>query len=202
VVSGLVWGVFAARGITGVNGGSLLAGLLAAAVGVGGAFGIAGGVSSAIGKTTTPSSLQAGGGVTVLSPAAEKAREIALCKSLVAGQNLVSARVKASLSAECARNWKAAEHAIPAAAKKAALASATAQCTKQTRSAGAGLPASAKSTVGGALKADCKHPGTSGQSASSGQGLKTLQSKLCVQIIKARVPKAFQKQALKSCSKF
>lgn len=202
VIAGLVWGVFAARGITGVNSGSLLGGLLLGAVGVGGAFAIAGGVSSAIGKTTTPSSFQAGGGVTVLSAPAEKAREIALCKSLVAGQNLVSAHVKASLTAECAKNWKAAEHAIPAAAKKAALASIRAQCSKQTTSAGAGLPASARSTLGGALKADCKSAGTGSQSASSGSGLKTLQKRLCIQIVKAKVPAFAQKQALASCNKF
>ena len=36
VIAGLIWGAFAAREITGVSGGSLFAGLLAAAVGVGG----------------------------------------------------------------------------------------------------------------------------------------------------------------------
>src|SRR5262249_34392954 len=64
VVAGLIWGVFAARGITDVSGASLLAGLLAGVLGVGAAFAIAAGVSGAIGKTTAPSSVQVAPGVT------------------------------------------------------------------------------------------------------------------------------------------
>ena len=203
VISGLVWGAFAARSVTGVNAGSVLGGVLAAAVGVGAAFAIAGGVSNAIGKTTTPSSFQGANGVTVLSAKAERAREISLCKSLVGGQSLVSARVKASLSAECNTNWKAAEHKIPAAAKAATLAKASAQCSKQTAHAGAGLSGSASSTLTGALARACKHPGSSqGTAISQGAGLKALQEKICIQTVKAQVPKFAQKQALATCHKF
>ncbi len=122
VIAGLIWGVFAAREITGVSGGSLLGGLLAAVVGVGAAFAIACGVSTAIGKTTAPSSVHVAPGVTVLSAAAERARQISLCKDLVAGEHLIGAHDRASLTAECRTNWKAAEHQLPAAAKRGALA--------------------------------------------------------------------------------
>jgi hypothetical protein len=191
VVAGLIWGVFAARGITGVSGGSLLGGLLAAVVGVAAAFAIAGGVSGAIGKTTTPDSVQYANGITVLSPAAERAREISLCKDLVSGHNLISARDKASLKAECSTHWKAAEHRLPAVAKKAALAYTTARCVHG--SSVAGLPTSAASTLAHA----CGHPATS----SHGAGLKSLQAQMCRQIVKAQVPAAVQQQALAACAK-
>jgi hypothetical protein len=195
VIAGLIWGLFAARGITGVSGGSLLGGVLAALVGVGAAFAIAAGVSGAIGKTTAPSSVQAGPGVTVLSPAAERAREISLCKDLIAGQRLLSAHDRASLTAECNTNWKAAEHQLPAAARKAALAYAAAQCKRQAQEAGsaAGLPPSAVAT----LVAACGHPATSGQ----GTGLKSVEAQLCREIVEAQVPAAAQRQALAACSK-
>jgi hypothetical protein len=195
VIAGLIWGLFAARGITGVSGGSLLGGLLAALVGVGAAFAIAAGVSGAIGKTTAPSSVQVAPGVTVLSAAAETAREISLCKDLVAGQRLISARDRASLNAKCNTNWKAAEQQIPAAARRGALAYAAAQCKRQARQAGsaAGLPATAVAT----LVAACGKPATSGQ----GTGLKSLEARLCRQIVKAQVPAAAQQQALAACPK-
>jgi hypothetical protein len=191
VIAGLVWGLFAARGITGVGGGSLFAGLLAALVGVAGAFAIASGVSGAIGKTTVPSSVQAASGVRVLSPAAERAREISLCKSLLGSQRLISANAKASLTAECNTNWKAAEHRLPAAAKSGALAYASAQC-KQAGAA-TGLPASAAST----LAAACANPTKS----SHGAGLQSVQAQLCRQIVEAQVPVAARPQALASCPK-
>ena len=125
--------VFAARDVTGVSGGSLLGGLLAAVVGVCAAFAMAAGVSGAIGKTTAPSSVQVAPGVTVLSAAAERARQISLCKDLVAGERLISAGDKALLSAECNTNWKAAEHQLPAAARRGALASAACTARPQTR---------------------------------------------------------------------
>jgi hypothetical protein len=195
--AGLIWGVFAARDITGVSGGSLLGGLLAAVVSVGGAFPIAAGVSSAIGKTTAPSSVQVAPGVTVVSAAAERARQISLCKDLVAGERLISARDRALLSAECDTNWKAAEHQPPAAARRGALAYAAAQCKQQTQQAGsaAGLPASAGSTLARALAAACGNPATSSQ----GTGLASLQAQLCRQIVKAQVPAAAQQQALAAC---
>jgi hypothetical protein len=193
VIAGLIWGVFAARDITGVSGGSLLGGLLAAVVGV--AFAIAAGVSGAIGKTTAPSSVQVAPGVTVRSAAAEKARQISLCKDLVAGERLISARGRALLTAECNTNWKAAEHQLPAAARRGALA----QCKQQTQQAGsaAGLPAAAGSTLARALAAACGNPATS----SRGTGLKSLQAQLCHQIVKAQVPAAAQQQALAACPK-
>jgi len=199
VIAGLIWGVFAARHITGVSGGSLLGGLLAAVVGVGAAFAIAAGVSTAIGKTTAPSSVQVAPGVTVVSAAAERARQISLCKDLVAGERLISARDKALLTAECNTNWKAAEHQLPAAARRGALAYAAAQCKQQTQQAGsaAGLPAAAGSTVAHALAAACGNPATSSQ----GTGLKSLQAQLCQQIVKAQVPAAAQPQALAACPK-
>ena len=199
VIAGLIWGVFAARGITGVSAGSLLSGLLAAVVGVGGAFALSAGVSSAIGKTTAPSSVQVAPGVTVLSAAAEQAREISLCKDLVAGQRLISAHDKALLTAECNTNWKAAEHQLPAAARRGALAYVTAQCKQQTQGigSGSGLPAPAGSTLAHALAGACANPTTSGQ----GTGLKSLQAQLCRQIVMAQVPVALQPQALASCPK-
>jgi hypothetical protein len=191
VVAGLIWGFFAARGITGVSGGSLLGGLVAAVVGVGAAFAIAAGVSGAIGNTVAPSSVQGAPGVTVLSPAAERAREISLCKDLVAGQRLLSAHDRASLTAECATNWKTAEHELPAAAKRAALAYAVAQCRREAQQAG--LPASA----GSAIAAACANPGKSSQ----GAGLTSVEAQLCEQIVKAQVPAAAQRQALAACRK-
>ncbi len=192
VIAGLIWGAFAAHDLTGVTGRSLLRGLLAAVVGVGAAFAIAAGVSGAIGKTTAPSSVQVAPGVTVHSATAERARQISLCKDLVASERLISAGDKALLSAECTTNWEAAEHQLPAAARRGALAYATTQC-KQAGSA-AGLPAPA----GSALAAACGNPATSSQ----GTGLKSLQAQLCQQIVKAQVPAAAQQQALASCRKF
>jgi hypothetical protein len=199
VIAGLIWGVFAARDVRGVGGGSLLAGLLAAAVGVGAAFVIAGGVSSAIGKATAASSVQVAPGVTVLSPAAERARQVSLCKNLVASERLISARDKASLTAECNTHWKAAERQLPAAARRGALAYAATQCKQQTQdaAAGAGLPASAASTLGHALAGACRHPATS----STGTGLRSLQAQLCQQIVNAQVPVAARRQALAACPK-
>jgi hypothetical protein len=199
VIAGLIWGALAARQITGVSGGSLLAGLLAAVVGVGAAFAIAAGVSSAIGKTTALSSVQVAPGLRVLSATAERARQISLCKHVVAGVRLISARDRASLTAECNTNWKAAEHRLPAAAKTGALAYAGAQCKRHTQQAGsaAGLPASAGSTLARALAGACGNPAT----ISRGKGLKSLQAQLCQQIVKAQVPAAARKQALAACPK-
>jgi hypothetical protein len=196
VIAGLIWGAFAARQITGVSGGSLLAGLLAAVVGVGAAFGIAGGVSSAIGKTTAPSSVQVGPGLRVLSATAERARQISLCKDLVTSEHLISVRERALLTTECNTNWKAAEHQLPAAAKAGARAYTVAQC-KQHAGSAAGLPATAGSTLVHALSAACGNPAT----ISRGTALKSLQAKLCRQIVKAQVPAAAQQQALAACPK-
>jgi hypothetical protein len=194
VIAGLIWGVFAARQITGVSGGSLVAGLLAAVVGVGAAFGIAGGVSSAIGKTTAPSSVQVAPGVRVVSATAERAHEISLCKHLVTSGPLISVRERALLTTECNTNWKAAEHQLPAAARAGGRAYAVSQC-KQHAGSVAGLPASAESTLAHALDAACGNPATS----SRGTGLKSLQAKLCRQIVRAQVPAAAQQQALAAC---
>jgi hypothetical protein len=190
VIVGLIWGAFAAREITGVSGGSLFAGLLAAAAGIAGAFAIAGGVSSAIGKTTTPSSVQVAPGVTVLSPAAERAREISLCKNLVSSQRLISAHDKSVLSAECNTNWTAAAHQLPAAAKKGALAYASAQCAQHAG-------ASAGSPVARTLAAACKNPTTS----SHGAGLRNVQAQLCQQIVRTQVPAVARQRALSACPK-
>jgi hypothetical protein len=200
VIAGLIWGVFAARDIAGVGAGSLLAGLLAAVVGVGAAFAIAGGVSSAIGKTTAPSSVQVAPGVTVLSAAAERTREISLCKDLVTGNSLFSASDAASLTAECNTNWKAAEQQMPAAARRGAQAQVAAQCRQQTMQAGSasGLPGSAGSTLARALATACGNPKPT---ISQGTGLKSLQAQLCEQIVKAQVPVAAQQQALAACPK-
>jgi hypothetical protein len=192
VIVGLIWGVFAARDIKGVSGGSLLGGLLGAILGIGGAFAIAAGVSSAIGKTTAASSVQTSSGVTVLSPAAERAREIALCKSLVGAQRHISASDRTSLTAECSTNWKAAEHQLPAAARRGATAYAVAQCASTGYAAG--LPASAGSTLARA----CGHAATG---SSKGSGLKSTEAQLCRQIVRAQVPAAAQQQALAACGK-
>jgi hypothetical protein len=199
VIAGLIWGAVAARGITGLSGGSLLGGLLAAVLGVLGAFAIAGGVSSAIGKTAEQNSVQVAPGVTVLSAAAETARQISLCKDLVAGQRLISAGDEASLTAECSTNWKAAEQRLPAAARRGALAYVAAQCKQQAQqaSSAAGLPAAAGSTLAHALVGACGDPATSGE----GTGLKSLQAQLCQQIVKAQVPAAARQQALAACPK-
>jgi hypothetical protein len=191
VIVGVIWAVFAARDITGVGGGSLLGGLLAAVVGIAGAFAIASGVSSAIGKTTAPSSVQVAPGVTVHSAAAERARQISLCKDLIAGNRVMLAHDRAALTAECNTNWKAAEHQLPAATRRGALASTVAQC-KQAGSA-AGLPAAAAST----LTRACAHPATS----SHGTGLKSVQAQLCRQIVNAQVPAVARQQALATCAK-
>lgn len=193
VIAGLIWGAFAARGITGVSGGSLFAGLLAGAVGVAGAFAIAGGVSSAIGKTTTPSSVSVTPGVTVLSPTAETAREISLCKDLVSSQRLISAHDKAALMTQCGANWRTAERQLPAAAKKGALAYASAQCAQA--GAATGLPAG--SPVARTLAAACRNPTTSSQ----GPGLKNVQAQLCQQIVREQVPAVARQRALAACPK-
>jgi hypothetical protein len=204
VISGLIWGAFAARNVTGVSGASLLGGLLAALLGLGAAFMISGGVASAIGKTSgvqvATGSAYGTTGVTVLSAPAEQAREIALCKKLVGGYDLIKAPVKASLTAECATNWKAAEHRLPAAARKATLAYTTAQCTKAAAQVGpaSGLPAAAGSTLARAMAGGCHHPAK----VSQGTGLASLQAKLCRQIVGAQVPAAARQQALASCAKF
>jgi hypothetical protein len=194
VVAGLIWGVFAARGVSGVSGGSLAAGLLAAIVGVAGAFLIAGGVSSAIGKTSAPSSVQVAPGVTVISPAAERAREIALCKHLIGAERLLASD-RASLTAECNTNWHGAEHRLSAAATRASLAYAAAQCKKAGSTLG--LPASAAASAGQTLAHACGNPGK----YSHGAGLKSVQSQLCQQIVNAQVPAIARQRALATCSK-
>jgi hypothetical protein len=191
IFHGLTWGAFAAPGITGVSGASLLGGLLAAILGVAGAFAIAARVSNAIGSTSASRSVQVAPGITVLSAAAERARQIALCEDLVVGQRLISATDKASLTTECGTSWKLAEHQLPAAARRGALAYATAQC-KQATSA-AGLPARASST----LTAAC---GTA-TTTTGGTGLTTLQARLCREVVKAQVPAAAQARALAACPK-
>ncbi len=195
VIAGLIWGALTARHITGVSSGSLLAGLLAAVAGAGAAFAMAAGVSGAIGKATGPSSVQVAAGVRVLSASAERAREVSLCKDLVAGERMIGARERGSLTAECRTDWKAAEHQLPAAARRGALAYAGAQCRQQTQQAGSGLPASAGSTLARALAAACGNPAP----ISRGTGLKSLQARLCRQIIEAQVPAAARKQALAEC---
>ncbi len=199
VIAGLIWGAFAARGVTGVSGGSLLGGVLAAVVGVGAAFAIASGVSTAIGKTTAPSSVQGTQGVTVSSASAERAREISLCKELVAAQHLIGAHAKASLAAKCTTNWRAAERQLPKVAKRAAVAYATTRCRQQTQQVGAssGLPASAGTTLARAFAGACGNPVASSQ----GKGLKGLEATLCRQIVEAQVPAAARKQALASCAR-
>jgi hypothetical protein len=194
VVAGLIWGAFAARGISGVSGGSLFAGLIAAILGVAGAFLIASGVSGAIGKTTVPSSVQVAPGVTVISPAAERAREIALCKTLVGDQRLLE-HDRTSLTAECNTNWHGAEHRLSAAATRASIAYAAAQCKKA--GSALGLPAAAAASAGQTLAHACGHPAK----YSHGAGLKSLQAQLCEQLVRARVPAVAQQQALASCAK-
>ena len=191
VVAGLIWGIFAARGVTGVSGGSVVAGLLAAVIGIAGAFAIASGVSSAIGKTTVPSSVQVAPGLTVISPAAERAREIALCKNLVGNERLL-AHDKASLTAECNTNWKGAEHGLSAAAKKAALVYTVAQCKK----AGAAIPGGGSATAQ-TLASACAHPAAN----SHGKGLKSVQAQLCRQIVNTQVPAVARQRALATCAK-
>jgi hypothetical protein len=192
VLSGLIWGVFAARGISGVSGGSLVAGFVAAVIGVAGAFAIGGAVNSAIGKQATPSSVQVSSGVTYLSPAAERARQIALCKDLISGNHVMSADDKGALTAECNTNWKGAESQISAATKRGAIALAVTQC-KRTGSA-TGLPAAAQSTLASA----CAHPATSSQ----GAGLRSVQAQMCRQIVNAQVPAVARQRALATCGKF
>jgi hypothetical protein len=199
VIAGLIWGVLAARNVRGVSAGSLLGGLLAAILGVGAAFAIAAGISSSIGKTTAASSAQVAPGVTVSSTAAERAREISLCKDLVGGYSLIGARDKASLIAECGTNWKAAEQRLPAVARKATLAYTTAQCKVHTQQAGSAisLPGAAGSTLTRALVAGCGHPAQ----VSRGAGLKSVDTRLCQQIVNAQVPAAARRQALATCRK-
>jgi hypothetical protein len=194
VVAGLIWGVFAARGISGVSGGSLAGGLLAAILGVAGAFLIASGVSSAIGKTSTPSSVQGASGITYISPAAERAREIALCKTLVGDQRLL-AHDRVSLTAECNTNWHGAEHQLSAAAKRAAIAYAAAQC----KHAGStlGLPAGAAASAGQTLAHACGNPAK----YSRGAGLRSVQAQLCRQLVIAQVPAIARQRALATCAK-
>jgi hypothetical protein len=199
VAAGLIWGMFAARNVSGVSGGSLLAGLLAAVVGVSAAFAIASGVTGAIGKTTTPTSVRVGSsvgsGVTVISAATERARQIALCKSIVGAFRQLSAGDKASLTAECGTNWTRAEHQLAAAERKGVLTYAAKQCVQA--GAGLGLPASTAASVGRTLAAACANPGASSQ----GAGLKSVQAQVCVEVVKAQVPAASQPQALAACRK-
>jgi hypothetical protein len=134
-----------------------------------------------------------------VSSAAERARLISLCKDLVVGQGLISARDNALLTAECNTNWTAAEHQLSAAAKRGITAHNTAQCRQATQQAGSasGLPAAAVATLTHALAVGCGNPAT----ISHGTGLKSLQAQLCQEIVKAQVPAAAQQQALAACPK-
>jgi hypothetical protein len=188
-LAGLV--LFAHRD-TGISAVSVVGAVLAGAIGVAGAFGIAAGIKSAIGKVTTPSATIVGSGVQILSPAQVRANKIKICKDLVAGQRLISASVKSSLTAECGANPAAAQKRLVVEAKAAALAYATTQCKKGVSGAN-GLPASAQHTLAAQCGKSVKSGGTASTAATAAQ--------LCRQIVLAQVPKAAQAQALAACPK-
>jgi hypothetical protein len=187
----LAGGVLFAHRDLGTSPVSVVAAVLAAAIGVGGAFGLAAGVKSAIGKVTTPSTTIPGSGVTTLSPAQIRANRVKICKDLVAAQRLISAGVKSSLTAQCQADPAAAQKRLRVEAKAGAIAYATAQCQKGA--AASGLPASAQHT----LSAQCATSTKSGGTASTA----STAAKLCREIVLAQVPKAIQPQALAQCPK-
>jgi hypothetical protein len=187
-------GVLFAHRDTGTAPVSVVAAVLAGAIGVGGAFGIAAGVKSAIGKVTTPSTTivgNSGVGVTVLSPAQIRANRVKICKDLVAAQRLISAGVKSSLTAQCQADPAAAEKRLAVAAKAAAIAYATSQC--KNAAGASGLPSSAQQTLSTQCGKSAKSGGTASTAATA--------AKLCRQIVLAQVPKAAQPQALAACPK-
>lgn len=191
---GLAGGVLFAHRDTGTAPVSVVAGVLAGALGVAGAFGIAAGVKSAIGKVTTPSTTivgnpAAGAGVTILSPAQIRANKIKICKDLVVAQRLISAPVKSSLTAQCQVDPAAAQKRLAVQAKAAALAYATKQC--QNAAGNSGLPASAQHTLSAQCGVSVKSGGTASTAATA--------AKLCRQVVLAQVPKALQPQALAQC---
>jgi hypothetical protein len=171
---------------------SVVAAVLAGAIGVAGAFGIAAGIKSAIGKVTTPSTTIVGGsGVGTLSAAQVRANKVSVCKGLVAAQRLISASVKSSLTAECQTGPAAAQKRLAVEAKAAAIAYATTQC--KNAAGGSGLPASAQQTLSTQCGDSAKSGGTASTAATA--------AKLCQEIVKAQVPPAAQPQALAECPK-
>ena len=172
---------------------SAVAAVLAAAIGVGGAFALSSGVTSIIGKVTTPSaSVGYGPGVTILSPAQVRAHKVKLCQDLVVGQRLLSASVKSSLSAECQADPVAAQKRLEVENKAAALAYATKKC-KQGIAGASGLPASARATLAAQCGPSVKSSGTASTAATA--------AKVCRQIVEAQVPPVAQAAALAACPK-
>ncbi|HWE33690.1 MAG TPA: hypothetical protein VG410_09405 [Solirubrobacteraceae bacterium] len=170
---------------------SAVTAVLAAAVGVAGALGMAAGITSIIGKVTTPSTAIIGSGGGSLSAAQVRANKVKVCKDVVLGQRLLSAGVKSSLTSECQANPAAAVKRFVIASKAAAVAYSTAQCKHGI--AVSGLPASAQAT----LSAQCGKAVKSGGTASTAGTA----AKLCREIVKAQVPVAAQPQALAHCPK-
>ncbi len=189
----LAGGVFIANRSDANPPGSAVAAVLAAAVGVGGAFGLSSGVTSIIGKTTTAStSIGNGSGVTILSPQQVRANKVMICKDLVVGQRLLSASVKGSLTAQCQANPAAAQRRLAVVSKAALLAYSAAQCRKGVSGA-SGLPASAQATLAAQCGKSVKSGGTASTAATA--------AKLCRQIVKAQVPVDAQAAALAACPK-
>jgi hypothetical protein len=185
-------GVLFAHRDNGTSPVSVVAAVLAGAIGIGGAFGITAGVKSAIGKVTTPSTAIVGGsGVGSLSAAQIRANRVHICKDLVAAQRLISAGVKSSLTAQCQADPAAAEKRLAVAAKAAAIAYATSQC--KNAAGASGLPSSAQQTLSTQCGKSAKSGGTASTAATA--------AKLCRQIVLAQVPKAAQPQALAACPK-
>ena len=139
-------GVLFAHRDNGTSPVSVVAAVLAGAIGVAGAFGIAAGAKSAIGKVTTPSTTVISGSgvsVTTLTPAQIRANKVKICKDLVAAQRLISAGVR-PLTAQCQADPAAAQKRLAVAAKAAAIAYATSQC--KNAAGASGLPSSAQQT--------------------------------------------------------
>ncbi len=172
---------------------SAVAAVLAGVIGVGGAFGIAAGVKSAIGKVTTPSTTLVGGpGVGSLSAAQVRQNRVNICKDLVGAQTLLSAGVRSSLISQCQANPAAAQKRLAIEAKAAITSYSIKQC-KQGVAANSSLPAAAKATLDAQCGTSIKSGGTASTAATA--------AALCQEIVKAQVPPAAQAQALAECPK-
>jgi hypothetical protein len=172
---------------------SAVAAVLAGAIGVSGAFVIAAGVKSAIGKVPAPSTTLVGGsGVGSLSAAQVRQNKVQICKDLVGAQTLLSARVRTSLISQCQADPAAAQARL-AVEVKAAIAAFSIKKCDQGVPANSSLPPAAQKT----LETQCAKSVKSGGKASTA----ATAAALCQQIVKAQVPPAVQPQALAQCPK-
>jgi hypothetical protein len=182
--------------------GSVVSAVVAGAIGVGAAFGIAAGVNSAIGKVKAPASASvvSGSGVHTLSAAQVRANRVAICKDLVSGQRLLAAGVKTSLTSQCNADPAATQKRLTVEAKAAALSYAVKQCKQGVAAGTGGLPAATQALLSGQC-GKAAYGGESSGGAATGTALGATEAAACQQIVKAQMPAAAQQAALAACRK-